>query len=437
MNSLYPQRGLVALLATATLALGGCASLPAQAPPIPAPVQADGRPADLATLLAAPLTQDQAVAVAMANNPRLRVLRGEFARQVADIDAAVRPGGPTFSWSSLRPDEGVRMIALALSIPLTDWLTAIPRARVAAGDRAVAAQQTAWATQQLQAEVREAWVTAVAARERAARLGEAAEVADLSAELAGRFIDAGNLTRAEWAREQAQSAEARLARATAERDAAEAWASLATLLGLSSADPRLQLPAELPPPPAVDTTEAALEARVKRALGQRLDLAAAQGAAVGAEARVRYARRYGFLPQVAAGAERERETDGEWLRGPSVEVEIPLAAGPALRHAAAELAIARAERDHLELEVANEVRLRHGVLVQALAAATEFDQRLLPLQATLVQEAQKEQAFMLIGAFDLLATRRVALAMAADAAEQRAAAWQAAVALSLASGELP
>lgn len=157
----------------------------------------------------------------------------------------------------------------------------------------------------------------------------------------------------------------------------------------------------------------------------------------GAEARLRYARRYGFLPHIAVGAERERESDGAWLSGPAAELEIPLSAGPALRRAAADLAVARAERDRLELVVANEVRLRHGALVHALAAATEFDQRLLPLQATLVEEAQKEQAFMLIGAFDLLATRRVALAMAADAAEQRAAAWQAAGALALASGELP
>ena len=127
------------------------------------------------------LTADGAVRLAFGENPRARLLRAEFLKEMAAVDAAAAAGGVSWSWSRLRPEAGLAQLALALSVPLEDWLTLPARRRQAYWDRAAAAQRAGWETLQLEHEVRIAWATAVGMAQRSAELATAAECETIEA----------------------------------------------------------------------------------------------------------------------------------------------------------------------------------------------------------------------------------------------------------------
>lgn len=384
------------------------------------------------------LTADTAVALAFSASPQARTLRAAFLAEVAAIDAANAPGALHFSWARLSPADGLAKLALALAVPLEEWLSLPARQRQAYWARAAAAQRAAHATLQLETRVREAWATAVAEERRAALLARAAETAELAAELATRYRDAGNLSPREWNAQQQAAADALTAAGEAGVQAASARAALANLLGVPSTDPRLVLPEALPAPPVLGEGGASLEAvQVEGALRQRLDLLAARSEVMAQDVRARSTRFWSRLPAVSAGAERERETDGARLTGPALEASWSPAGVALARGATAEAELAAAAAATLAVEVANEVRFRKLAYQRALDLDTLLGERMVQLQAATVAEAQRQQAFMLVGPFDLLEQRRIADETAARAEQQRLAAWSAWFAWQQAAGVAP
>ncbi|MEY4375553.1 MAG: hypothetical protein RJB26_103 [Pseudomonadota bacterium] len=388
------------------------------------------------------LSADAAVNLAFSGSPQARGLRAAFLVEVAGIDAVAAPGGIHFSWARLSPDAGLAKLALALAVPLDEWLTLPARQRQAYWDRAAAAQRAAFATLQLESRVREAWAKAVAGQRQAALLARAAETAELAAELATRYRDAGSLPLLEWNAQQQAAANALAAAAEAGVEAAAARAELANLLGLPSNDPRLVLPEALPPAPALADTTAAASAeqesqQVAAALRQRLDLLAARSAWMARQVHAGSSRVWSRLPSLAVGAERERETDGAQVTGPSLEAGWSPAGAAVVRGTNAEVDVAEAAAATLAVEVANDVRLRSLAYRRALDLDTLLGQHLQQLQAAVVADAQRQHSFMLAGPFDLLEQRRGVDELAARAEQQRLAAWSAWFALQQASGVAP
>ena len=384
------------------------------------------------------LTSDTAVRLAFTGSPQARALRAAFLAEVSAVDAAAAPGGLHFSWARLRPADGLAKLALALSVPLEEWLTLPARQRQAYWSRAAAAQRAAFATLQLERRVREAWAAAVATQRRAVLLARAAETAELSAELATRYRDAGNLPSQDWNAQQQAAAVALTAAAEAGVAAAESRATLANLLGVSSTDPRLVLPQALPSPPAMAAADNAPDAAaVTAALSHRLDLLALRSEAMAQQVQARSRRVWSRVPAVAAGVERERETDGTRLTGPSLDAAWSPAATAEARGAAAQAELAEANAATLAVEVANELRFRALAYRRALDLDGLLGTHLTQLQAASVAAAQQQQAFMLAGPFDLLEKRRVTDELSANVEQQRLSAWLAWYAWQQASGVAP
>lgn len=381
---------------------------------------------------------DEAVRLAFGENPRAHWLRANFLAEIAAIDAAAAPGGLTLSWARLRPEAGLAKLALSLSVPLEEWLSLPARQRVAYWERAATAQEAAWETLRFEHEVRVAWSTAVAEGRRAARLAEAAEVAALAAELGARYHAAGNLARRELHALELASGQALGAAAAASVDADAARSELASLLGLPATDPRLRLPDDLPELPAPVQAEAippALE--VENALRRRLDLLAARSRVTARQLEAERSRRWSRLPTVEAGAAREREPDGERLRGPEVAAGWSPAGLAEARGDSAASARARAEAEALRVRVANELPARSLALRRAADVARLYASELLPRQAARVQEAQQRQSYMLEGPFTLLEERRQVAELEAEAVRQRWVAWKAWHEWQLSSGGAP
>jgi outer membrane protein TolC len=231
-----------------------------------------------------------------------------------------------------------------------------------------------------------------------------AQAAESSAELAQRFLDAGNITRLQHAQEAAAAAMARIDAVRAGAEATRARSRLAGLIGLpSSADWSTQtgLPAPL-------TGSANAAELLPLAVENRLDLAAARQAVALREAALGITRRWRWLGSVELGFERESELDGGVMRGPSLALELPLfnQSQGAIARANSELLQARAELDARLLSVRNEAQLGVEALGAMADIAERYRRELIPQRETIVAESQKEVNFMLIGVFELLRAKQ-------------------------------
>lgn len=384
------------------------------------------------------LTADGAVRLAFGENPRARLLRADFLGEMSAIDAGAAPGGVGLSWARLRPDAGLAKLALALSVPLEDWLTLPSRQRQAFWDRAASAQRAAFETLRFEHEVRVAWVKAVGESRRAAELATAAEVAGLAAELGERYHVAGNIPLRERHALEQQAGESLAAAAAATVDAEAARAALATMLGLPTADARLKLPAELPSLPVLpEADESERRALVAQALQQRLDLRAARSDSLARLVEADRARLWSRLPTLRAGAERERETDGGWLHGPVLDGEWSPARLAEAGLASAAVMSAAAKAESLAIEVANDVQLRRLAYRRSREMSLLQAEQVQARQAARVQDTQRRQNFMLEGPFTLLEERRHLAEVTASTVERQHAAWVAWLELQLTLGGAP
>jgi cobalt-zinc-cadmium efflux system outer membrane protein len=228
--------------------------------------------------------------------------------------------------------------------------------------------------------------------------------------MAQRLYDAGNLSPKALALESASASEQRVAAARAKADATRMREALAQLMGLSIRG-AWQVPARLP---ALNETngpnldEAAL---LKLAETQRLDLSAARREVANDLDFASTTRRWRWLGDLEGGYERESDTDGSRLRGPSLSLRLPLfnQNQSGVMRADAQAEMAQARLSGLELQVKNEVARNLDQLSSAREIAEAYRTAVLPQRERLVTSTQEEHNYMLVGVFDLLQARRAEL----------------------------
>lgn len=410
--------GLRALLPCLAAALAACTHLPADLGrgQVDSQVRARGRPAPaadaaqrqalLAELVARPLDAESAIQIALLNNPQMRAHYAKLGVAAADVYRAGRIRNPLFSVSVLDSNRAGEQdqITYNLAASLSDLITLPARRRLAAANFAIVQQQIGAEIMHLAAEAEGAFYRYVTAAQVAVMRGQVAKAADISRQLAERYFEAGNLTPREMALEKAAAAEARIVFLEAEDTAFAARTGLAAMLGLPVAggwDAPAQL--EMPVPREDDLQELLLLAR-----DNRLDLAAATARADQLADKLCYNNWRRWLGELELGIERERETDGARLLGPTLAWEIPIFTRhrDRLLEVDAELQTAIAGVARLMLDSDNNVRLSHAGVRNARARVEEFQSRLLPARIEATRQAQLEENFMLIGTFELLLSKQ-------------------------------
>lgn len=360
----------------------------------------------VSALTAKPLTAESAVRIALVNNPQIKASYARLGFSAADIYAAGRIRNPVFSVSYLdsnRSGERDRL-TLGLLASFTDLITLSARKRLAAVEFAQMKQAIGAEVVNLAADTEAAFYRFIAAKQVVALSGQIAHAGQLSAALAQRYYDAGNVAARAVALEHANAAELRLVALAAEAEAYRVRTELATLMGVPVSD-AWDAAAQLPLPLEQDDDPDQLLALAR---GSRLDLAAAQARAQAAASRLGIADWQRWLGELNVGAEHERETDGARLNGPTANWELPLfnQGRDALLRAQAELRIAIADVERLNLKVGNDTRLAYAAMQNAKAKVVEYQQRLIPARIAAVARGQEEENFMLIGVFELLALKR-------------------------------
>lgn len=444
-----PRRPVTALAAACLLTLAGCASVDidrevaavndsqraftqgglALARDPAAGAQAADR------LLAAPLSMDDAVRLALARSPALQALIAQHGADLAAAAQRARIANPVFSFERLRAGQELELGRL-LSVGLLDLLTLPERQGLSQQLQAQARLALAATVVDQVGAVRQAWVRAVAAQQSLAYAGQVQQAADASAELARRMQQAGNFTRLERARQQAFYADATARLAAARHQATATREALVRLLGLDEAQAaRLQLPARLPDLPARAREPQAIADAARE---QRLDwqLARLQLQAAGRAQRLELLE---SLVDTEVGVRRDTRFDNAdgargTARGWELAIRLPVFDWGTARRAQMDAAsLAAAHRyDAVVRAAASQLREHYSAYRTAWELARHWQDEVVPLRKAMSEENQLRYNGMLIGVFELLADTREQVASVIAAIEAQQQFWLADAALAAA-----
>ena len=432
------------------LALAGCATLAPDAGLSGVQREADARllageqqalpkqGEDVSTLLAEllkkqPLSADDAVRIALLNNPALRIHLSDLGIADAERVQAGRLRNPGFSYS--RTEQGAEIeIERQFIFGIFDLLTMPARLEIAEDQLEVTRLRTSQMVLGIALETRKAWVDALAAEESLRYWRQVNEAAKASAELAKRMSAAGNWGVREQAREQAFYADATARLALAQQHGVETRERLIRQLGLWGAQTAFTLPERLPELPAQARTQADVE---QQALRERLDVQQARQQAVvlSKTLDLTKATRFGNVLDVTALNTSYNE-NLPTKRGYEIEIVLPIFDLGEARIARNEAVYMQAVENLRATAIAARSEAREAYLRYRTAfdLARHYRQEIVPLRKQIAEENVLRYNGMLIGVFELLADARVQIQAVISAIEAQRAFWQAEADLRMALG---
>ena len=377
----------------------------------------------LRSMLQDDLSSDEAVAIAVANNPRLQVTLAELGIARAELIEASTIANPLLEVELRIPGEPYRPYELRLAQTLVDLLQ-LPRRR-AIGRAAFDAAQMRVTSEVLgfAASVRSAYFDLLAATQHVAQNRAITEAARAAAEVAVKQHEAGNITDLDLENEQALYEQAKLDLARTERQLLVARETLLRAMGVRDTSLEWRVPEAFPELPASELDQQQLE---QLAAQQRLDLAIARREVEMAERRVPVAR-LNAIGDVEVDVHYEREPSGEHTVGPGIELPIPIFnTGRAARsRAEAELIRARATLRALEAESSSILRAASATVAEARARVEYYRDVVLPRRKRIVELTKLEHNAMLVGVFQLLDAKKNELQAQRDFIEAQREYWSA------------
>lgn len=355
-------------------------------------------------LLQGELTADRAVAVAMANSPRLQALLAELGVSRADLLQASVIRNPLFEAEIRFPADPFRPFEMRLAQTLVD-LIQLPRRR-ALGRAAfeVATLQVTSEVVRFAADVRTRHADLLAASQRVALSRLNLEAAKASTELAQRQHDVQNITDLDLENEQAQYEQAKLEAAREEQRLLIAREALVRAMGMRDATIDWQLPQAFPPLPAAEPDQQQLEGL---AAARRLDLEIARREVDVARQQVPMARLAAF-GDITVDGHLQRDASGTRTFGPGIEVPIPIfnTGAPARSRAEAEYLRARHALNALLAESSSQLRAARATVAEARARVEYFRDVIVPRRQRIVELTKLEHNAMLAGVFQLLQAKQ-------------------------------
>ena len=386
-------------------------------------------------LLREGLTREEAVRIALVNNPRLQAAYESLGVSQAELVEAGLLRNPSLGASARFPHApgGVPEVEFSLVQDVLDLFLLPARKRIAQAQFDADVQRTTHEALTVVAEAREAY-TAVQAAERLLRYeAQRVAVAEAAAELARMQQVGGNVPELDAATQEVAWQEARVALAREELALVERREVLNRLLGLWGENTEWTVPEPLPEPPG---EEPPLEHLERLALRRRLDLAAARGQVSVMDQALGLARTSRFIGTVEVGVSTEREADGFRVTGPSLVLELPLFNQRQALLGRLEAQRRQAERLLTERAVVarSEVRELQARLRTARRLVAHYARVLLPLRRRVVEQSQLQYNAMSLSVFQLLEARRDEVGTYRESVEALREYWNARFALENAVG---
>ncbi|WP_288380881.1 TolC family protein, partial [uncultured Massilia sp.] len=355
-------------------------------------------------LLASPLSMDAALQVALLNNAGLQATFWEAGIAQADLAQASRLRNPSFGFSRLS-GGGERELERAVGFDLAGLLTMPLRSRMETRRVEQTRLAIAAAIEAQLLATRKAWVEAVAAQQSLAYARQVNASTEAAAELMERMVKAGNASRLDLAREQAQHAEASAAVLRAARDATQLREALTRQLGLWGRQAGYALPERLPELPATPRELARIE---QTALERRLDVQAARIQAEHTAADLGLTRATRMVNVLDIGWQDKRERGAARATGYEVSLELPLFDWGGAR-------VARAESVYMQslhrvadaaLTARSEAREAYLGYRTNYDLARHYRDEVIPLRKRIADETLLRYNGMLASPFELLLDAR-------------------------------
>ena len=356
------------------------------------------------TLLAKPLSAEDAVQLALINNPGLQASYAELGIAGGDLLSAGVLPNPHLSYTSLRNEHG-QTIETVLSFNLLSLIT-VPLALQAQRRRFENAKvEAAAAALRVAADTRRAYWRALAAQQTARYMEDVKEAAEAAAELARRMASVGNFSKLDRMREQAFYADATTQLARARQQAVAERERLTRLLGLWGDDAQFKLPERMPDLPQAPRD---LPQAERTAMENRLDLQAARRNAEATARTLGLTQITRFTDEFELGIARERETGEPTRKGYEVGVSIPLFDWGSGRVARAEAIYMQAANRIAETAVnaRSEVREAYHGYRTAYDVAKHYRDEIVPLRKQISDEVVVRYNGMLASVFELLTDAR-------------------------------
>ena len=370
-------------------------------------------------LLANPLGPNEAVQLALINNPGLQASYAEIGIASADLVSTVLPN-PHLSYMRARNGGGYETETV-LSFNILALVT-VPLAMQAQRQRFEQAKlRAAEEALRIAAETRKAYVRALAAQQAAAYMRDVKDTAESSAELARRMAAAGNFSKLDRMREQAFYAEATAQLARAQQSAVSEREALTRLLGLFGEDTQFRLPERMPDLPPAPRE---LPNAEQRAMEQRLDIQAARREADALSGSLGLTRVTRLIDEFELGAVGIKEGD-EVKRGYEIGVPIPLFDWGGGRVARAEALYMQAANRIAQtaINARSEVRESYLGYRTAYDVAKHYRDEVVPVRKQISEEMVVRYNGMLASVFELLADAREQVASVNAAIESLREFW--------------
>jgi len=347
------------------------------------------------------LSVDEAVQIALLNNPTLQAEYEELGIAQADLVQAGLLSNPIFSGSWLEPTgQGTTNTDLSIEQNFLDLLF-LPLNRKMAKEQLIQVKHLVGnSLLKFTSEVRTAYYEYQADNQMYGLHEKYMQAAEAAAELAKRQFDAGNISPIDLAKRKADYHELRLKLIQIKTEIRSKAETLSRLMGLSESDYDWQIKDTLPLLPEQNLQIDHLE---ELAIKQRLDLAAARQEIEIVKRGLTIAK-FGFLSSLDIGVHTEEDTDGGNVTGPEVSAGIPLFdRGQAARaKARAKLRQSQEKVRAMEAEIRSEVRLLADRMQTARQSVEYYLETIIPIHEEIVEHSQKEYNFMLHGVYTLL-----------------------------------
>ncbi len=362
----------------------------------------------VAQLLAQELTVETAVEIAVINNRALQASLEELAVAQADLAQAGLLRNPHLGLSVRFPGgpPSATNLEFGLGIELLDFLVLPARKKIALAEFESIRLRLAADLLDFIAEAKTAAYTLQAQNQLVDRLELVQEINATAAEFAREQHQAGTIGDLDLANHEAVYQQSRIELARARLQARGYRERLNRLMGLWGEQTNWSASGRLPNLPDPEIPLADLESL---AIRQRLDLEAARwnvnllGQALALKRKTRF-----FPVGLEIGVDTERETEGQWVTGPTLSLQIPIfdTGKASVARLQAQLLQVQRLREAMAVDARSRVREARDLMTAARDLTEFYERTILPQRVRIVDLTLRQYNMMLKGAYDLLAAKQ-------------------------------
>ena len=358
-------------------------------------------------LLTEELSVDAAIQIALLNNPLLQATYETLGITQADVVEAGLLENPVFFGSARFPDRSPRGTNLEFAVAqnFLNLLMLPARKKLAAIQFEQTKLQVSDEILKFTSDVSKAYYEVVAAKQINLMQRQISEAAQSSYTLAQRLFQAGNISRLDLANEQSQFEQKRVGLAASEENLLKFREQLTRLMGLWGHHTAWKLPDRLP---EIPQQEAPFEHLVSFAIENRLDLASARKEVEVLAQALGITVDWRWFASAEVGISSERDTDSQWLFGPTLSFELPIYNQRQANIARLEAQLRQREKRLIAkaVEIRSEVRSLRSRLIMKRNLIKHYKKVIIPLRANIVDLTMQKYNYMLTGVFDLFMAKQ-------------------------------